>query len=94
MAQSLTQEQITAVTNAIFTGRKIEAIKLYREATNTSLVEAKEFVETLEAELRLQHPGSFPAARPSQPMPALVVIAVAVAIGIAVVLFLVFRAAP
>ncbi|MFA6564081.1 MAG: ribosomal protein L7/L12 [Verrucomicrobiia bacterium] len=94
MGQSLTQEQITAVTDAIFTKRKIEAIKLYREATNASLVEAKEFVEKLEAELRLQYPDKFTVAPSSQPMTALIVIALAVAIAIAVILVLVSRAAP
>lgn len=86
MAQSLTQEQITAVTDAIFTGRKIEAIKLYREATNANLVEAKEFVEKLEAELRLQYPDKFSAVPQAQSMPALVLLVVAIAIGIAAVL--------
>ena len=94
MAQSLTQEQITAVTDAIFIGQKIGAIKLYREATNASLVEAKEFVEKLEAELRLQYPDKFTAAPSSQSMTVLILIAVMVAIGIAVVLILVSRAAP
>jgi hypothetical protein len=94
MAQSLTQEQIAAVTNAIFIGQKIGAIKLYREATNASLVEAKEFVEKLEVELRLQYPEKFTSAPPSQSMPVLALLAVAVAIGIAAVLFLVSRAAP
>lgn len=94
MGQSLTQEQIAAVTDAIFIGQKIGAIKLYREATNASLVEAKEFVEKLEAELRLQYPDKFTVAPSSQPMTAMIVIAVAVAIAIAVILVLVSRAAP
>lgn len=86
MAQSLTQEQITAVTNAIFGSQKIQAIVLYRDATRASLVEAKEFVERLEDELRLQYPDRFLAAPQAQSVSAPVLLAVAVAVGIAVVL--------
>jgi len=86
MAQSLTQEQITAVTDAIFAGQKIGAIKLHREATNTSLVEAKEFVEKLEAELRLQYPDRFTVGPQVQPK-IMIAISVAIAIGIAIALF-------
>jgi len=42
--------------------RKIEAIKLVREATNCGLKEAKEFVEKLGAELYAKEPGKFAAA--------------------------------
>lgn len=94
MAQSLTQEQITAVTDAIFGGRKIEAIQLYRGATRAGLAEAKEFVERLEDELRLQYPDKFSAAPPARSMSALVLLAVAVAIGIAVVLMFMRFATP
>lgn len=86
MAQSLTQEQITAVTDAIFAGQKIGAIKLYREATNASLVEAKEFVEKLEAELRLQYPDKFTVA-PQVQSKIMIAVSVAIAIGIAIALF-------
>jgi preprotein translocase subunit SecF len=94
MAQSLTQEQITAVTDAVFGGQKIQAIKLYREATRASLVEAKEFVEKLEDELRLQYPGRFSVSPPASSMSAPVLLAVAVAIGIAVVLMFMRFAIP
>lgn len=39
------------VVEALRHGRKIEAIKLYREATGTGLAEAKSFVEALEESL-------------------------------------------
>lgn len=39
------------VVEALRHGRKIEAIKLYREATGTGLAEAKSFVEALEEAL-------------------------------------------
>lgn len=87
MAQSLTQEQIGAVTDAIFAGQKIEAMKLYREASGASLVEAKEFVEKLEAELRLQYPGRFAVAPPARSMMPIVIFVV-IASGIAIVLLL------
>lgn len=84
MAQSLTEEQIAAVTDAIFAGQKIQAIKLYREAANTELVEAKQFVEKLEAELRVQYPDRFSASFQFQTKTSLVFVAMLLAIGIAV----------
>jgi hypothetical protein len=94
MAQSLTQEQIAAVTDAVFGGQKIQAIKLYREATSAGLAEAKEFVERLEDELRLQYPDKFSAAPPACSMSAPVLLAVAVAVGIAVILMFMRFATP
>lgn len=46
---------------AIFSGQKILAIKLYREQTAVGLAEAKEAVEKLEAELRASSPERFSA---------------------------------
>lgn len=43
----------------MFAGRKIEAIKLYREATGEGLREAKEFIEELEGQLRTEEPDKF-----------------------------------
>lgn len=50
------------ITEAIFSGRKIEAIKLYREATGQGLKESKDFIEALTDRLREQHPDRVPAA--------------------------------
>lgn len=47
-----TNQQIESIKQAIFAGQKIEAIKLYREATGLGLKESKEAVEKLESELR------------------------------------------
>ncbi len=58
------EDQLARIQAALFAGRKIEAIKLYREATGTDLAEAKERVEAMEAELRQGQPDRF-AARPS-----------------------------
>jgi|WetSurMetagenome_2_1015567.scaffolds.fasta_scaffold158720_2 hypothetical protein len=62
MAQ-LTDQQRKSIEAAIFAGNKIEAIKLYREATGIGLAEAKQAVETMEASLRQQHPEKFSASR-------------------------------
>lgn len=58
----LTPQQTDAIIDALYGGRKIEAIKLYREATRTGLAEAKGFVDGLETELRARHPEKFRAA--------------------------------
>ncbi|HEY2760639.1 MAG TPA: ribosomal protein L7/L12 [Pirellulales bacterium] len=61
MPTSITADQIRTINAAIFAGRKIEAIKLYRAATKTGLKEAKEFVESLESQLRQASPELFTA---------------------------------
>jgi ribosomal protein L7/L12 len=50
----LTEQQRKEIATEIAGGRKIQAIKLYREATGVDLAEAKRAVEDLEKELR-QH---------------------------------------
>ncbi len=47
------------ITDSIIAGRKIEAIKLYREHSGKGLKEAKDFVDALEAELRAKEPEKF-----------------------------------
>jgi hypothetical protein len=47
------------IAEAIFAERKIEAIKLYRQATGQGLAEAKEFIEKLTEELREKSPEKF-----------------------------------
>lgn len=54
-------QQRQAIEAEIFTGNKIGAIKLYREATREGLKEAKEAVEALEAEMRQRSPERFAA---------------------------------
>jgi ribosomal protein L7/L12 len=58
----LPEDKRQAILEAIYGGRKIEAIKLVREATNCGLKEAKEFVEKLSAELYAKEPDKFTAA--------------------------------
>jgi ribosomal protein L7/L12 len=55
----LTDQQRQAINAEIFGGRKIEAIKLYREATGSQLVEAKQVVEQIESDLRQREPNKF-----------------------------------
>jgi len=52
-------EKIAALRELLFAGRKIEAIKLYREMTGLGLKEAKEAVEGLESSLRKETPDRF-----------------------------------
>ena len=55
----LTDEQVQQISAAIFAGRKIAAIKLYRQATNVGLKEGKDFIEALEIRLRQESPTAF-----------------------------------
>lgn len=50
------------IRESLFSGRKIEAIKTYREATGLGLKEAKEFIDQLEAQMRREFPDHFKAA--------------------------------
>lgn len=61
MSALLPPEQITKLSEMIYSGQKIEAIKVYRELTQVGLKEAKDEVEALEAALRKQFPEKFTA---------------------------------
>ena len=52
-------ETVTAINDAIFAHRKIEAIKIYREATGQGLKESKDFIESLTDQLRAEVPEKF-----------------------------------
>ena len=62
MNPSIPPEAAKQIGECLFAGRKIEAIKLYREQTRADLVTAKQAVEALEAELRAREPGRFTGA--------------------------------
>ena len=62
MSHPITDEQIETLSACVFQGRKIEAIKLYREMTGLGLKEAKDAVEELETSLRTSAPDKFTAA--------------------------------
>jgi ribosomal protein L7/L12 len=61
MSNNLNDEIREEIKAAIFAGRKIEAIKLYRDATGLGLKEAKEFIDKLQAALKKESPESFTA---------------------------------
>ena len=63
MSEQLTQQQTETIADALAGGRKIEAIKLYREYSGNGLTEAKDFVEALEPELRKKDPARFAHAK-------------------------------
>lgn len=47
------------ITHAIYNGRKLEAVKIYKESSGKSLREAKTFVENLTTELKAASPEKF-----------------------------------
>jgi ribosomal protein L7/L12 len=55
----LTPEHRQALAEAVYGGRKIEAIKQLREVSGLGLKESKDIIEKLEAELRAAHPERF-----------------------------------
>ncbi len=59
MDSNPSQDELTPIENAILAGRKIEAIKLYREMTQASLADAKSAVDDTEARLRAESPEHF-----------------------------------
>ncbi len=59
MAGQLPDEAVEQIQTAIFAGQKIMAIKLYRQATNSSLVDAKNFIEALQQRLWRESPQRF-----------------------------------
>lgn len=61
MNTPLTDDEIQAIQAAIFQGRKIEAIKIYRKAMVVDLKDAKDAVDQMEAELRASSPEKFSA---------------------------------
>ena len=63
MANELTPAHLTAISNAIYSGNKIEAIKLYRTATGKDLKDSKDAVEKLAAELEASNPAMFARQR-------------------------------
>jgi ribosomal protein L7/L12 len=64
MGVNLTPEEREAISAELVSGRKIEAIKLYREATGLGLAEAKEAIEHFDHQWDLSQPASrdLPAA--------------------------------
>jgi len=59
-------ESLAEVEDALFQGKKIQAIKLYRKATDAGLAEAKMAVERIERELRFKSPNKFLSDSPDE----------------------------
>ena len=61
MTDELNDSQWDEIESALFAGRKIEAIKLYRDATGAGLKDAKDIIDEHERELRGSQSESFRA---------------------------------
>jgi hypothetical protein len=59
MPDELTPEQTQQITNTLTSGRKLEAIKLYRDATGKGLKDSKDYVEALIPKLIEQDPEKY-----------------------------------
>ena len=66
MSEPIPEEKIAELSDLLFRGNKIGAIKLYRELTGFGLKESKESVDALEASLRKEVPEKFSAAAAQQ----------------------------
>ena len=77
----LTDETRDQINEAIFAGRKIEAIKLYREATGQGLKESKDFIDEVTARLREEHPDKVPASTSGCAAVLMLVVALACGAG-------------
>ncbi|HTD88945.1 MAG TPA: hypothetical protein VK850_20405 [Candidatus Binatia bacterium] len=66
MERPISTNALAQVQSALFKGDKIVAIKIYRQDTGSSLAEAKDAVDKLEAEWRTAFPEKFTAARRSK----------------------------
>ncbi|MGD9128339.1 MAG: ribosomal protein L7/L12 [Planctomycetia bacterium] len=71
-------EAMDQIINALGSGRKIEAIKVYREVTNLGLKEAKDFIETLASQLAEQDPERFSKATAKSGCASVVLLAITV----------------
>ena len=60
MANPIPDDKIAEISAALQQGRKIYAIKLYRQFTGASLKDSKDAIETLAADLYTQFPDKFP----------------------------------
>jgi hypothetical protein len=55
---SLSDDLMDEILDAVHAGRKLEAVKLYKEATGSSLADSKQAIENLTRELESAQPGS------------------------------------
>lgn len=76
----LPEEKLVLIKEAVFSGQKITAIKLYREVTGAGLADAKNEVENIEAELRSASPEKFKVAPAATGCLGAIVVVCAVAV--------------
>ncbi len=88
---NLSDQDRLAIENAILAGRKIEALKLHREATGSGLADAKRAVEDLEVDLRRTSPEKFSPGAEKGGCFGLLLCAVLVVVGTVLVSYLVLR---
>jgi len=62
---NMPEEDAKKMTELIFAGQKIAAIKMYKEATGLGLKESKQFIDALEKQLREECPENFAHAAKS-----------------------------
>ena len=79
----LTPEQRQAFAEALYAGRRIDAIKQLRELSGLGLKESKDFMDKLEAELRTVHPERFPV-KSSKGSCAVVLLIILVVTGVVI----------
>jgi hypothetical protein len=88
MAEQLNQQETNDIADALASGRKIEAIKIYRQATGKGLKKAKEFIEALIPELVAQDPEKYNRLTAPQGAGCASVILVCMGLGLAGVLII------
>ncbi len=59
MPTTVSDEKRQEIIDALLQGQKIQAIKAYREATGLGLKEAKDFIDTLIAQVQQDNPDAF-----------------------------------
>lgn len=59
MPEELSPQIRQEINDSLFSGRKLQAIKRYREVTGLGLKESKHFVDQLESALRAASPEKF-----------------------------------
>ena len=90
MKDVITPEVAQQIAQCLYAGQKIQAIKLYREHSGKELKESKDFVDSLETELRAKEPGKFTSTAGKGCRAMIAVLALA-AVAIVAVLAMVFR---
>jgi len=78
----LSDEQRNEITELLFIGHKINAIKVYRTATGAGLKESKDFVDALEASLMQTMPERFEIINITGPSTSFVVTLLLVILGV------------